>query len=233
MMTSKLIKLVKSFLLFLSISTTFAYADEGIQQVPAFAGGLNAQQISACEEKYEKACPIVGAKTAAEGFIQQNPCIEKKLAADHSCAQASAIRKITAYAPTKIKQYGVVSIFNITTLADGIDVYYIVDEPGRLIQLTTQINLDQNKNYLTLKKQYPNIELTTFLYWTKLFEDLFPKPDMLPNNGMQLIFRQELRSPGCVACAVVGVAAVVYLFDPHGKFLRAELGDVTPVKPRS
>ena len=94
-------------------------------------------------------------------------------------------------------------------------IYYIVDTKGHLITRNTDLNLIQNESYLALKKKYPNIVLTSFLYWTKVNEDLFPKSHFLPGNEQQL--------------QTVGVADVAYEFDQHGGYIDSGLLKVTPV----
>ena len=46
-----------------------------IQYVQEFVGGLNISQITSCEKKYEKLCPVVNAETALQGISQQWSCI--------------------------------------------------------------------------------------------------------------------------------------------------------------
>jgi hypothetical protein len=220
----------KIFGLSLCLLTTAAFANNNSPQpIPAFAGGLNISQITDCETHYKKTCPIINAKTAMDGIAQQEPCIEKKMMLNKSCAQASAIRKLTSYSPTKIKKYGSVVVFYTTSLADGIDTYYIVDTAGNLIKLNDKIDLNQNKQYLQLKQKYPNIALTSFLYWTKINEDLFPKNHLLANKNQQLIFKQDLRDDNCLRCKRIGFANVAYEFNPHGVFLASKVLKVNPL----
>ncbi|GEM_PF-2509981 len=219
---------ITSFILCLFMSSLVcANEDKTIQHVPEFSGGLNISQITACEKKYKDLCPIVNAKSPMEGIVQQESCIEKKMAGDKSCIQASKIRQLTSYAPTALKQYGPVTVFNTTSLADGVTTFYMVDAKGLLIELTTNLDLDKDNNYLALKKKYPNLTLTRFLHWTKVNEDLFPNSQLFFNNDQQLIFKQELRDGDCVACAVKGVAEVAYEFNSEGAFLRSTLLKVT------
>lgn len=207
--------------------TATAFADsEAIKSVPEFRGGLNISQIKNCEKKYAKLCPVEKSTMGT----QQWPCIEKKMAKDKSCLQASKIRQHTGYPAIKFKKYGHVTVFTFSTIADGVDVFYMVDTKGQLIALNTEMNLSGNNHYVALKKKYPEIALTGFLYWTKINEDLFPKAHSLPNKNQQLIFKQELRSPDCVACANVGVVEMAYEFDPKGVYLSSKVLSITPMK---
>ncbi len=198
-----------------------------IQYAREFVGGLNISQITSCEKQYENDCRTVNAKTAMDGVSQQWRCMERKMAKNKFCAQASKIRQLTFYPATDIRKYGLIAVFDITTLADGINTYYMVDTHGSLISLDSDLNLGDNKNYFLLKKKYPGIALTKFLYWTKVNENLFPKSHTLPNKNQQLIFRQELRDGECVACPRIGIADIAYEFDQYGVYLRSKLLKIT------
>lgn len=217
----------KIIFLGICILATTAFADsEAIKSVPEFVGGLNVSQIKNCEKKYAKFCPMEKSIMGTE----QWPCIEKKMAKDKSCSQASMIRQHTGYPAIKFKHYGPVTVFTFSTIADGVDVFYMVDTKGQLIPLNTEMDLSENNYYAALKKKYPEIALTGFLYWTKTNEDLFPKTHTLPNKNQQLIFRQELRSPDCVACAKVGIVEIAYEFNPKGVYLQSKALSITPMK---
>ena len=210
---------IKMTLFSICLLSITVFGDNGaIRLVPEFLGGLNISQIKNCEKYYAKACPVRNGKMD----FQQWPCIEKKMAKDKSCVQASKIRQLTGYPAIKFKQYGSVTVFTFTTIADGIDIFYMVDTKGQLIPLNTTMDLSKNNHYAALKKKYPDIALTGFLYWTKVNEDLFPKTHILPNKNQQLIFRQELRSPDCVACATVGIVEMAYEFNPKGVYLQSK-----------
>lgn len=209
------------------MSTTVFAVSDAIKFVPEFVDGLNIPQIKNCEKKYSKLCPLMKKSIMN---TQQWPCIEEKMAHDKSCMQAHKIRQLTGYPASKFKQYGSVTVFTFTTIADGVDVFYMVDTKGQLISLNTEMDLSQNSQYATLKKKYPEIALTGFLYWTKVNEDLFPKTHLLPNKNRQLIFKQELRSPDCVACSKVGIVEMAYEFNPKGVFIQAGVLSITPVK---
>ncbi len=215
-----------AFLSFFFLSTTVFADNDAIKFVPEFVGGLNISQIKSCEIKYSKLCPL---KKSIMN-TQQWPCIEKKMAQDKSCIQAGKIRELTGYPAIKFNQYGSVTVFTFTTIADGVDVFYMVDTKGQLIPLDTEIDLSQNSQYATLKKKYPEIALTGFLYWAKVNENLFPKSRLLPNKNQQLIFKQELRSPDCVACAKVGIVEMAYEFNPKGAFIQPRVLSIRPVR---
>ncbi len=211
--------------LFLLPTITFA-DNAAIKTVPAFRGGLNVTQITNCEKKYTKVCPLGNAVISSE----QWSCIEKKMAKDKLCIQASKIRQLTGYPAEKFKRYGLVTVFTFTTFADGVDVFYMADTKGQLIPLNTAMDLNNNNHYAALKKKYPEIALTGFLYWTKINENLFPKTRTLPNKNQQLIFRQELRSPDCVACEKVGIVEMAYEFNQQGVYLQSKALSVVPLK---
>ena len=46
------------------------------------------------------------------------------------------------------KQYGSVTVFTFTTIADGVDIFYMVDTKGQLIPLNT--TMDQVKIIIML-----------------------------------------------------------------------------------
>lgn len=198
---------------------------EVIKPVPEFLGGLNVSQIIKCEKIYSKVCPAGKSIMSAEQWA----CIEKKMAKDKRCIQASKIRRLTGYPATELKKYGPVTVFSFTTIADGIDVFYMVDSKGQLIPLHTSMDLGGVNHFAELKKSYPEVALTGFLYWTKINENLFPKNRILPNSNQQLLFKQELRSPDCVACAKVGVVEMAYEFNAKGAYLYAKPLSITPV----
>jgi hypothetical protein len=196
--------------LFLLPTVIFSNNSE-IYSVPAFMGGLNLPTIKYCEDHYQKLCPIRQTKNTIEATTLQWSCIKMKMAKDKSCAQAKQIRKMYGMPATNFRQYGPVSVFYTTTLADGIDQYYMVDSAGKVISLTTHLDLSTNKTYLILRKKYPDIGQTQFLYWTKINENLFP------------------RSHTCVACAKVGILDVAYEFNPKGIYLKSALVKITPM----
>ncbi len=220
-----------------------ASQDGQITYIPEFVGGLNLSQIIHCEHKYQKSCADVTAKLIREkaGITQAlhasqrcdcgwGPCIDKKINQDKFCAQASLINQL-AYYPlpsTEIKKYGPIAVFYTTSIADAQQSYYMVDTKGRLISLATDFDLSANKNYLRLKKKYPNIALTTSPYWIKVNENLFPKSHILSNKKQQLIFKQALKDSDCVACPMIGRADIAYEFDQKGVYLRSKLLTVTP-----
>ncbi len=200
---------------------------ENIQQIPEFRGGLNKKQILACEKQYQKECSKRQNAPFTEGIIQKWECMEQKMAQDTSCTQADQIYKKTGYFPEYFRQYGPVAVFNITTLADGQEIFYLVDAQGQLISLNSNFDLKDDKTYLFLQKKYKNVALTTFLYFDEGLEFLrFPRYYILPNKNQQLIFRQALRDGECVACATVGFAKIAYEFNPEGVFLGSSVLDV-------
>ncbi len=155
--------------------------------------------------------------------------IEEKMAKDKSCIQASKIRQLTSYPATNIQKYGSVTVFEVITIADGINIFYMVDTKGGLISLDSDLNLKANKKYSILKKKYPDITLTKFLYWIKINENLFPKSQILINKNQQLIFQQELLDGECVACPRIGIADIAYEFDQNGVYLGSKLLKITPL----
>lgn len=218
--------LLKIIFLGVGLFATSLLADsEVVRPVPEFLGGLNVSQIIKCEKIYSKVCPA--GKTVMSA--QQSACIEKKMAKDKRCIQASKIRQLIGYPAMELKKYGPVTVFSFTTMADGIDVFYMVDSKGQLIPLNTSMDLSKEKNFSSLKEKYPEIALTGFLYWTKINEDLFPKTRILPTKNQQLLFKQELRSPDCVACPKVGVVEMAYEFNSKGAYLHAKPLSITPV----
>ena len=218
---------ILSVSMLLLASASFA-AESNVQPVPAFMHGLNAAHVIACEKKYQNACPLARQNDGA-ALHEQDECINKKLANDKACEQASAIRAVAFYPANHIKKYGQVSVFNVTTLADGVDVFHMVDIKGNFISLTTDVDLDRNKTYQEIIKQYPKAELTTLLYWKKQQARLFPQVKAV-SGGDQLIFTQTLRDGGCVACATVGVAEVAYLFSATGVYQCVKVVSVRAVK---
>jgi len=210
----------------ISILSSLSTNASDIQQVSEFKGGLDTKKILSCEKQYEKGCSKPKSRNFTEGLIQKWDCMEKKMVQDKSCTQASQIYKKTGYFPENFRQYGPIAVFNITTLADGQEIFYLVDTQGKLISLSSDFDLKNNKTYLEIQKKYKDLALTTLLYFKKIHEDLFPKSHILPNKNQQLIFQQTLRDGGCVACATVGIAKVAYEFNPEGVFLGSSVLDV-------
>lgn len=211
--------------LFLSIVFISSANTLNFQYVPEFIGGLDIEKIQACKEKYDILCMTSKAKTALTGkdLVEKWSCMEDKMSHDKACVQAYQIQRITSYPPVKLKKYGPVTVFNVTSLADAQQVFYLVDTKGKLISLTSHADLHKNKTYRELEKEYPKIALTTFLHWTKFHEDLFPQAHVLHNHNQTLIFQQTLRDGGCLACATVGIAEIAYEFTPTGIFVGSHL----------
>lgn len=217
--------------LFLLLPLAFGN-DQSMHYVKEFVGGLDSSKISYCENKYATIC-FTPATTAADGIAKQWACMKQKMAQDSACIQAYKIRELTYYPATEIKNDGKISVFYITTLADDVNVFYIVDADGRLIALTDDLDLNKNKNYRELKQQFPNVAFTNFIYWEKINENLFPRSYILPNHIQQLVFRQALKDGYCVACKTVGIADVAYRFNAHGAYLGVKLLNVTGVKEKA
>ena len=217
--------------LFLSIVFTSSANTLNFQYVPEFIGGLDIEQIQSCKEKYDILCMTSKAKTALTGkeLVEKWSCMEDKMSRDKACVQAYQIQRLAFYPPEKLKKYGPVTVFNVTSLADAQQVFYLVDTKGKLISLTSHIDLHKNKTYRDLEKEYPKIALTTFLHWKKLHEDLFPQSHVLHNHNQALIFQQTLRDGGCLACATVGIAEIAYEFTPAGIFVGSHLEKIISV----
>lgn len=185
-----------------------------IKYVPEFIGGLNLQQVKNCEATYTKQCSIKK-NTKIPTILEYSECVEQKISKNRLCKMAWAIRKNTAYPINQARQYGKVTVFSILTLADGQDVFYMIDKLGQLINLTDDESLVQNNlSYLKLKKIYPNISLTDFVAFNKKSYSVynnFPTTKM-NSNKIELIFKQELRDGPCVGCKTVGVAYIAYKF---------------------
>ena len=190
-----------------------------------FGMALNVHQIEKCEEFYTRSCTTtkkisdVGTK-----IMQEQPCIKSKMHSDQSCHQAYLIRQFTNYPPTKIQQYPQnISVFYITAIADGQTVFYIVDSTGNLIELTDELTLvKSDPAYIRLKRKYPNLSFTTFLFWSRQEKNQFPKL-YSSKSSIQLVFKQELRDGPCVACKNIAIAYIVYKFTSSGHFIGTKL----------
>lgn len=219
--------IIRIFISILMITPALA-AESNVQSIAAFKEGLNVANVLACEQKFQDLCPLAKANDG-EALAKRNDCLEKQMSKDNECEQAYAIRKYSYYPAEKIKKYGQISVFFNTTMADGIEVFYMVDTNGNLISLTDQVDLVKNKQYQKIIKKHRKAELTTMLDWTKTNEDLFPRKKVTA-KGEEIIFKQSLRDGGCVACATVGVAEVAYLFSQVGIYQGAKVVSVKAVK---
>ncbi len=201
-----------------------------VSVIPEFIDGLNIDQIEKCENYYEKKCSLFQTKNIVEEISKENQCIEKKMAQKKACKQALAIRHITYYQAFEMRRYSnKIVVFSTRSLADAQDTFYIVDKKGELIELTVNDALvNKNPNYITLKKKYPNLALTSFIYWKNEFVNL--QPDIFPelyssiNSSFQnLVFKQELRDNFCVACKPVAIAYIAYQFNSNSQFINPKL----------
>jgi len=217
----------KIILLYVLLFITAAFAQNEKQLIPEFKGGLKINQIEDCLHRHKKLCEqkTKPSATALETSSLQISCLNKQLATDKTCYQAKKLQEMIAGATLlNMQEYNdLVTVFNIVFNADGIEVFYMVDKAGHVIQLSTNIALSSYQTYRSLKQKYPDIMLTTFLYWTKINEDLFPKAVVLPNKNLLLIFKQELRNGECVACEKVGIAQIAYEFDQQGIYIGSKL----------
>jgi hypothetical protein len=199
-----------------------------------FAGGLDIKKIQQCEKYYEKICKPSKAKTGGEEPFKKWSCVKEKMKLDQSCRQAYLIHDMTNYPPTELRSYPKgVAVFTITTLADGQTIFYIVDKKGQLINLADYNDenerlIKENPIYKKLKKHYPDLSFTDFIFWSVPFEDQFPKTSF-DGTHIQLIFKQELRDGPCVACKPVAVAQIAYTFDAQGKFSGVKILKVEPL----
>lgn len=201
-----------------------------VSVIPEFIGGLNIDQIEKCENHYEKKCSLFQTKNTGEEIFQKKQCIEKKMAQEKVCRQASAIHHITYYEPFQMRRYSnKIVVFSTLSFADAQETFYIVDKKGELIELTMNDALvNKNPNYALLKKKYPNLALTSFIYWKNDFVNL--QPDTFPelhssSNSLilNLVFKQELRDNFCVACKPVAIAYIAYQFNPDSQFINTKL----------
>lgn len=182
-----------------------------VKTLPALSGGINIANVLGCDKKYENA-------------------ESTNMAKDPDCKQAAALREVTGNPITEIKKSGNVTIFEITTMADGIETFYMIDKDGKLISLTTDLDISGD-TYKKIMKTYPKAKLTTMLYWTKFHEDLFPIMNTTP-TGNDFVFRQTLRDGGCVACAIVGLVDVAYQFTLSGVYLGTKVLQVEMYKTK-
>ena len=201
-----------------------------IKHVPEFIGGLNLQQINDCEAIYSKQCRgVIYQDDKVPRMFQYWECINQKMSKDISCKMAFTIRENIGHPINNLKQYGKITVFSVLTIADGQDVFYIVDNSGQLIDLTSDDGLVKNNpRYLELKEIYPNVSLTAFIASNKRLNNKhnslynnFPTPKV-NSSTIELIFRQELRDGYCVACKTVGTAYLAYRFN-LGKFVDVRL----------
>ena len=205
---------------FFLILLIFPFAAFAMENSVKLTGSLDIKQIQKCENNYDKICAVPDAKTVGEELSKKWSCMKEKMKVDKSCKQAYLIRDITGYSPTELRSYprGIV-VFTITSLADDQISFYIVDKDGKLFGLANdnyqQINT--NQTYNQLKKSYPNLSFTNFIFWSVPSENQFPKTSFDGSN-LQLIFKQELRDGACIACKPVAIAYVAYIFNARGKF---------------
>ncbi len=222
-------KKIVSFTLVLSalLSTSVFAQASNVKSVDAFKNGLNVEAIIACEQKYLSVCPAAKLGDGKmEKYLSMQSCLEKQLAKDNACSQASAIRHLTYQPAAGFKKYGAVTVFYSTTLADGVDMFYMVDTKGQLITLKDNIDLLSDKTYQALKAKFPAVALTTMIDISKQSKDIFPA-DSTSAKGQQIIFKQSLKNGGCVACARVGVADVAYEFNAAGVYQGTKILKVT------
>lgn len=221
-------KIVSSSFVISALLSTAVFAQaSNVKPVEAFKNGLNVDAITACEQKYLSVCPSAKLSDGKmEKYMSMQSCLEKQLAKDKACAQASEIRHLTYQPATAFKKYGKVTVFYSTTLADGVDMFYMVDTKGQLITLKDNINLLSDKTYQAIKAKYPATTLTTMLDITKQTKDIFPADKVTP-KGQQIIFQQTLKDGGCVSCARVGVVDVAYEFNAAGEYQGAKFLKVT------
>lgn len=197
-----------------------------------FTGSLDIKQIKKCENDYEKICSMPEAKSLGEELAKKWLCMKEKMKFDKSCRQNYLIRDVTGYPPTELRRYprGVV-VFNIITLADGQTDFFIVDKDGKLLSLADNNDeqlINTNQIYNKLKKNYPNLSFTNFVFWSVPFENRFPKTSFDGSN-LQLIFKQELKDGPCVACNPVAIVHVAYIFDARGKFSGTKILKIEPL----
>lgn len=190
--------------------------------VREFVGGLNLKKVADCEQRYNEMCKT-NSGSAISRLTKQRACSANLMAKDKECLQASRIRQLSYAPPTQMKRFGDIAVFDVTSLADGVDSYYMVDKKGNFIAMNTHLDLTSNETFKKLKDKYPEATLTGFLYWTKLHENLFPKVYSMPDKTKRLVFKQEVRNGYFVAGEKIGVAHVAYDFDKSGNYMGAKL----------
>jgi hypothetical protein len=177
-------------------------------------GSFNIHQVEKCELKYKRACSLAKSTNPTEEIYRQRLCIEDKMKYDKSCKEAYLIRKNIGNRAILVKKYSKdIVVFSVFFSADGQTMLYIVDHSGNVSQLTDNNTLiNTNPMYYKLKKVYPQIALTAFVN-----SDNSPAYS-INESHVQLVFKQELRSPPCASCATVALASIAYDFDAQGNF---------------
>lgn len=191
--------------------------------ISEFNGGLNINNINRCESLYSKQCKQTKVMSALEATTKEWDCVEKKLYKDLTCKDAYMLRKLTNYPYMQAKKYkSNISVFYTTSLADGINSFYIVDSRGKFIELSDDESLlFKNSLYKKLKSKYNDLTLMTILYFDKPFENQFPS--FQDDDIIQLIFKQDIKEHGCVACKNIAIAFIAYEFSNSGEFIGTKL----------
>lgn len=175
---------------------------------------VDVENLQYCSDQVKEKCDQ---RTA---FALWHSCV-KSVMDKHGaeCKQAIAIFNTLGAFPWKVQAAGPVTIITIRSIADGIDSYYMIDHTGHIISLADDRDdvIKNNPDFKAFKAKDPHVGMMG------LVDDSVKVPQVvMPKNNQgntQIIFPQEIKSPGCVACQTVAVADIAYNFDAQGNFV--------------
>lgn len=182
------------------------------QRYPLLKGGINIKDFNRCQKLFktlsqQKQCKL-------NGPVPSKKCREKVLSHKY-CQQTSLLLKTMPWATLATiaaNQHGNLTIVRSTTVADGVDVYSIINPQGCLIHT----NIDPRKLSNELRTKYRG---KSFIILSKQYKYLH-----YSNKKQAVIITLQVNSP-CLACKTVGCAKVKYNFSADGKLMTVHLVD--------
>ena len=179
------------------------------QRYPVFQGGLHIKNFNRCQQlltilSQKKQCNFLGPMPDAA-------CTKRVLS--HSfCQQTRALLHAIPSATLGMisaQSYGNLTLVRSTTVADGVDTYYIVNPAGCLMNTS----IDPRTLSTKLREQYAN----------QSFIILAQAPHYLHYPHREaIVITLQVRTP-CLACKTIGCAQVKFNFSSTGQWIGTNL----------
>jgi hypothetical protein len=181
---------------------------------------LNREKINHCERTYKERCRPKDDRV----YDVDLDCMGTYLAQAKACEQAYDIYRLGAYPPTGMRLYNKKIVVLKILYLSGFDGFYMVDNKGKLIGLSTDEGLlNKNAEYIALKKIYSDLILSDSVVWSESDEERYPKQEQLGKGFLRLIFKQKLRNNIFSYADVIGIAYLGYEFNSVDEFVGIHL----------
>lgn len=173
-------------------------------------GGFRIQDYKQCKQAIE-GCPI-------QGVIPEQSCVKRILNARDECKQFAATADVLKMPASAIsaKQFDAFTVIDEIFYADGQHQYYIITPQGCMVNT----NIDPRSVDTEFANKYNNMELMTV-------NSNPPSYQANPDGSHEFIVQLRMTA-GCLACQLIGDAAVKYVFPRQSTQYQVSLEKFVP-----